>query len=39
MEALTAKLPPELPHAIDPLVLFEDLKDLGAQRRIPARTI
>ena len=37
--ALAAKLPPNLAGAIDPSVLFEDPKDLGAQRLVPARTI
>lgn len=39
IEAFTAKLPPDLPDAIDPPVLFEDPKNLRAQRLVPACTI
>ena len=39
IEALAAKLPPDLPDALDPPVLFEDPKDLGAQSLVPACTI
>ena len=39
IEALVAKLPPDLPDAIDLPVPFEDSKDLGAQRLVAARPI
>ena len=39
IEALSAKLPPHLPDAVDPPVLFKHATDLGAQRLIRAGTV
>lgn len=39
IEAFAAKLPPDLPDAVDPRVLFEHATNLGAQRLVPARTV
>ncbi|MDZ7907723.1 MAG: hypothetical protein U5N10_05625 [Gemmobacter sp.] len=39
IETHAAKLPPDLPDAIGPPVLFKHPKDIGAQRPIPAGRI
>lgn len=39
IEAISDKLSPDLPDAIDPPVLFEAPQNLWVQRLVPARTI
>ena len=39
VEAFAAQLPPDLAHAIDPIVIFKDPQDLGAQRIVTARPV